>query len=94
MTATRTSFSHKYVGLSTDVKPVTGGPDADGNSLGTIPVGSVFHETDTGNIATYDGYVWRITDREMDSRVLDRLDAIIEQLKALNDLHSAVADSL
>ena len=52
---------HRYIGLSTDAKPVVG-QTIEGNDVTSqdIPAGSSFMETDTGRIFRYDGADWQV----------------------------------
>ena len=65
---------NRYLGLSTDAKPV--GDFANGE---TIPVGSSFMETDTGKIYRWDGGAWKYASPEDDQAQL--LAAILSELR-------------
>lgn len=75
--------THRYLGLSTDEKPLTG---SDNRAIAT---GSSFLETDTGNIYRFDGTHWRfpVRDRHEQAQndemlaVLYRILASIDELK-------------
>lgn len=94
MTVKLIGFSQKYIGESTDVKPVTGGANLISpiNPLGTIPQGSTFYEGDTGRTATWNGYRW--TYPPTDAIVADRLDAIIAELREMKELHLAAIQNM
>ena len=85
MTVKLQTFARKYIGLSTDDKPVT---DDDG----TVPVGSTFYEEDRGTTATWDGYRWGYP--PLDDRVVDRLESILTELRELKELHQGIVASL
>lgn len=67
----------RYIGLSTDVKPI----DIPNE---TIPSGSSFFETDTWKISRFDGVQWKV--EQTDTSVAERLDVMIELLKEVRDL--------
>lgn len=78
-------FLRSYIGLSSDTKPVTTLSD-------TIPPGSMLRLTDSEQILTWDGYRWTVPRVQND--VAGRLDLILEELKAIRELHENVVTSL
>ena len=87
MTAARVYQTTRFQGYSTDVKPVL-----DANNA-TIAKGSTFKELDTGRLAEWDGYRWVMID-DKDTLILDRLDTIALELRALKEFHQAVIERL
>lgn len=69
----------RYAGLSTDDKPASTGDD-------TIPVNSIFFETDTWRLARWDGTKWayqRSSDEDRSSAVHEELVKIRQLLECI-----------
>ena len=85
MTVKRIASPRKYIGLSTDTKPVTDTTDA-------IPSGSEFYEFDSGILYQWTAYEWIAvsTGTLLDDRQLNTLREILVELRDLNELHREV----
>ena len=83
MAVTKEGVINRYIGLSTDAKPMpvkkshTLDPDAV-----PMPAGSSFLESDTGKIFRWDGETWKRPEDADNSGVLL---LILAELKSLND---------
>lgn len=65
MTVTLETKIHRYVGLSSDVKPTPGQLSPDSSRVLTaadVPVGSAFLEADTEEVWHWTGREWRLED--------------------------------
>ena len=83
MTVKLQNTTYRYIGLSTDEKPVPTG-EGEGSSEAkqmdlVLPPGSSFLENDTGKIYRWDGKSWRYTAQEDDQSQL--LVAILLELR-------------
>lgn len=76
----------RFIGLSSDTKPEREGADSFGNPTGAmLPPGSSFFETDTFRIARWNGIQW--TYEAEDTRITDRLDTLIAEIRELKAVH-------
>ena len=79
----------RYIGLSTDEKPVIG-YQVDGSTLAAVdlPAGSSFLESDTGLIYRWDGRAWAIPAIAGDeaTRLLSLIAADLRRLVELKEL--------
>lgn len=85
MTVQKITHGSRYIGFAADDKPVT-------TSDETIVVGSEFVELDTGKRYCWDGSRWNTP--QIDYAMLERLDAIVAELKSLKEFHMAFAARL
>ena len=86
MTVTRVGYTNRYAAYAADAKPIV-----DTVTLGTIPVGSKIEELDTGIVSTWDGSRWLTPVAPPDDQqALDRLDAILAEMKEITKLQLAI----
>lgn len=89
----------RYIGLSSDTKPVPGMQNADNTLVSDtdIPAGSSFFESDTGRIARWNGAAWLLPPPASDGDVL-RLDAVLDELlrirRVLEEVNGLSSDDL
>src|SRR3990167_3095343 len=88
----------RFIGLSTDVKPLPGqrGDLADASApalpAADLPAGSSFFETDTWRIARYDGAGWRY--EETNDAMARKIDELLQAQRETNELLAMIAGKL
>jgi hypothetical protein len=85
------STTRRFIGLSTDPRPVSGA-QADGAIAAEIPVGSSLLLTDTWEIERWDGTAWRHSARS--EEIAERLDAQLAVMREIKDLLEGFFHSL
>ena len=89
MAVTLESLIRRYIGTSRDTKP---GPANSVDRDTSIPAGSTFFETDTFKISRFDGLTW--TYERGDTRLIDKLDLVLDALGELQTVMEEVRDKL
>ena len=80
----------RYIGLSTDIKPVVGELSPDNSTViaaSDLPAGSSFLESDTGRVARWNGAAWLVP--PVDGSLLEAQGDIVNELMRIRRLLEA-----